>query len=94
MAAPFGQLRTTPGEVCPAPSGRRRADRGAEDVGGGRGSARRRDRDDADRGLSGAAARQGVRYWAVGVVENNADATRLYERVGFRPFYRQLLAEV
>jgi len=37
---------------------------------------------------------QGVRYWAVAVVEDNADATRLYERVGFRPFYRQLLAEV
>jgi len=37
---------------------------------------------------------EGVRYWAVAVVEDNADATRLYERVGFRPFYRQLLAEV
>jgi GNAT superfamily N-acetyltransferase len=37
---------------------------------------------------------EGVSHWAVGVVEANEDATRLYERVGFRPFYRQLLAEV
>jgi GNAT superfamily N-acetyltransferase len=37
---------------------------------------------------------EGVTHWAVGVVEANEDATRLYERVGFRPFYRQLLAEV
>lgn len=37
---------------------------------------------------------EGVTHWAVGVVEANEDATRLYERAGFRPFYRQLLAEV
>jgi len=37
---------------------------------------------------------EGVTHWAVGVVEGNEDATRLYERVGFRPFYRQLLAQV
>jgi GNAT superfamily N-acetyltransferase len=37
---------------------------------------------------------EGVTHWAVAVVEANADATRLYEREGFRPFYRQLLAEV
>ncbi|MGN6257282.1 MAG: GNAT family N-acetyltransferase [Solirubrobacterales bacterium] len=37
---------------------------------------------------------EGVTYWAVGVVEVNEGATRLYERAGFRPFYRQLLAEV
>jgi GNAT superfamily N-acetyltransferase len=37
---------------------------------------------------------EGVTHWAVGVVEANEGATRLYERVGFRPFYRQLLAEV
>jgi GNAT superfamily N-acetyltransferase len=37
---------------------------------------------------------QGVTHWAVAVVEANADATRLYEREGFRPFYRQMLAEV
>lgn len=37
---------------------------------------------------------EGVSHWGVAVVEANADATRLYERVGFRPFYRQLLAEV
>ena len=36
----------------------------------------------------------GISHWAVAVVEANADATRLYEREGFRPFYRQLLAEV
>jgi GNAT superfamily N-acetyltransferase len=37
---------------------------------------------------------EGVTHWAVAVVEANADATRLYERAGFRPFYRQLMAEV
>jgi GNAT superfamily N-acetyltransferase len=37
---------------------------------------------------------EGVSHWSVGVVEVNEGATRLYERVGFRPFYRQLLAEV
>jgi ribosomal protein S18 acetylase RimI-like enzyme len=37
---------------------------------------------------------EGITHWAVAVVEANADATRLYERLGFRPFYRQLLAEV
>ena len=37
---------------------------------------------------------EGISHWGVAVVEANADATRLYERVGFRPFYRQLLAEV
>ncbi|HEX8050423.1 MAG TPA: GNAT family N-acetyltransferase [Solirubrobacterales bacterium] len=36
----------------------------------------------------------GITHWAVAVVESNADATRLYEREGFRSFYRQLLAEV
>jgi GNAT superfamily N-acetyltransferase len=36
----------------------------------------------------------GITHWAVAVVQANADATRLYEREGFRPFYRQLLAEV
>lgn len=37
---------------------------------------------------------EGITHWAVAVVEVNADATRLYEREGFRPFYRQLLGEV
>jgi GNAT superfamily N-acetyltransferase len=37
---------------------------------------------------------EGITHWAVAVVEANADATRLYEREGFRPFYRQMLAEV
>jgi hypothetical protein len=36
----------------------------------------------------------GISHWAVAVVEANAGATRLYEREGFRPFYRQLLGEV
>ncbi|HKF82067.1 MAG TPA: GNAT family N-acetyltransferase [Solirubrobacterales bacterium] len=36
----------------------------------------------------------GVSHWAVGVVEANRDATRLYERAGFRPYYRELLGEV
>jgi ribosomal protein S18 acetylase RimI-like enzyme len=37
---------------------------------------------------------EGVSHWSVAVVEANADATRLYERFGFRSFYRDLLAEV
>ena len=37
---------------------------------------------------------EGITNWAVAVVEANADATRLYEREGFRPFYRQMLGEV
>jgi GNAT superfamily N-acetyltransferase len=37
---------------------------------------------------------EGITHWAVAVVEANVDAARLYEREGFRPFYRQLLAEV
>lgn len=36
----------------------------------------------------------GVSHWAVGVVEANEGATRLYERAGFRPYYRELLGEV
>jgi ribosomal protein S18 acetylase RimI-like enzyme len=37
---------------------------------------------------------EGISHWGVAVVEANEDATRLYERVGFRSFYRQLLADV
>lgn len=36
----------------------------------------------------------GVSHWLVAVVEANQPALRLYERAGFRPYYRQLLAEV
>lgn len=35
----------------------------------------------------------GVAYWSVAVVEVNDGATRLYEREGFRPYYRSLLAK-
>jgi ribosomal protein S18 acetylase RimI-like enzyme len=37
---------------------------------------------------------QGIRYWNVAVVEANEGATRLYERAGFKPFYRNLMAEL
>jgi ribosomal protein S18 acetylase RimI-like enzyme len=37
---------------------------------------------------------RGIGYWSVSVVEANAAAERLYEREGFRPFYRSLLAPV
>jgi ribosomal protein S18 acetylase RimI-like enzyme len=37
---------------------------------------------------------EGVGYWSVGVVEANTAAVRLYEREGFRPYYRQLLGAV
>jgi ribosomal protein S18 acetylase RimI-like enzyme len=32
----------------------------------------------------------GVEYWTVAVVEVNEGATRLYERAGFGPYYRQM----
>jgi GNAT superfamily N-acetyltransferase len=35
---------------------------------------------------------EGIRHWSVAVVEANAAAVRLYEREGFRPYYRHLLA--
>ena len=37
---------------------------------------------------------RGIDYWTVGVVEANEGAVRLYEREGFRPYYRQLLGPV
>jgi GNAT superfamily N-acetyltransferase len=37
---------------------------------------------------------RGIGYWSVGVVEANSGAERLYEREGFRPFYRNLLAQL
>lgn len=36
--------------------------------------------------------RRGVTYWSIGVVEANRGATELYERLGFRPWFRTLLA--
>lgn len=37
---------------------------------------------------------EGITHWSVGVVEANEGATRLYERAGFRPFYRDLMARL
>jgi ribosomal protein S18 acetylase RimI-like enzyme len=37
---------------------------------------------------------QGARYWSVGVVEANDGAVRLYERSGFRSFYREMLGRL
>jgi ribosomal protein S18 acetylase RimI-like enzyme len=36
--------------------------------------------------------RRGARYWSIGVVEANTEAIRLYERFGFQPFVRTMLA--
>jgi GNAT superfamily N-acetyltransferase len=36
----------------------------------------------------------GIAYWSVGVVEANEGATRLYEKAGFKPFYRNLMARL
>jgi ribosomal protein S18 acetylase RimI-like enzyme len=36
----------------------------------------------------------GITHWSVGVVEANGGATRLYERAGFKPFYRNLMARL
>jgi ribosomal protein S18 acetylase RimI-like enzyme len=36
----------------------------------------------------------GITHWSVGVVEANEGATRLYERAGFKPFYRNLMARL
>ncbi len=35
---------------------------------------------------------KGTGYWSVSVVAANAGALRLYDRLGFRPYYQQLLA--
>jgi ribosomal protein S18 acetylase RimI-like enzyme len=35
---------------------------------------------------------RGVRYWSIGVLTDNAEAAKLYERVGFRPWTQELLA--
>jgi ribosomal protein S18 acetylase RimI-like enzyme len=35
-----------------------------------------------------------IEYWLVAVVEVNEGAVRLYEREGFRPYYRNLLGRV
>jgi ribosomal protein S18 acetylase RimI-like enzyme len=37
---------------------------------------------------------EGITHWSVAVVEANEGATRLYERAGFRPFYRDLMARL
>lgn len=37
---------------------------------------------------------QGIRHWTIGVVEGNDRAMELYRRFGFRPFYRDLAAEI
>ncbi len=37
---------------------------------------------------------RGIAYWSVAVVEANAGAVHLYEREGFRPYYRLMLGEV
>jgi ribosomal protein S18 acetylase RimI-like enzyme len=39
-------------------------------------------------------ARRGARYWSIGVVEANSQAIQLYERLGFRPFVRSMLASI
>ena len=41
-----------------------------------------------------ALGKRGIEYWSVAVVESNAGAVRLYEREGFRPFYRQMLGRL
>jgi len=38
--------------------------------------------------------RRGARYWLIGVVESNAQAVDLYQRLGFRPFVRTMLAAI
>ncbi|MBA3339061.1 MAG: GNAT family N-acetyltransferase [Geodermatophilaceae bacterium] len=38
--------------------------------------------------------RRGCSHWSIGVVEANTGAVRLYERVGFRPWIRQMLGRL
>jgi len=38
--------------------------------------------------------KRGIGFWSVAVVESNAGAVRLYEREGFRPYYRQMLGRL
>ena len=37
---------------------------------------------------------QGIEFWSVAVVEANEGAVRMYERAGFRPYYRSLLGRI
>ncbi|MGK5552057.1 GNAT family N-acetyltransferase [Actinomadura kijaniata] len=37
---------------------------------------------------------RGVTHWSIGVLEDNRDAVRLYERLGFSPWTRHLLARL
>jgi ribosomal protein S18 acetylase RimI-like enzyme len=37
---------------------------------------------------------RGIGHWGVAVVEANVGAARLYERAGFRPYYRDFMAEL
>jgi ribosomal protein S18 acetylase RimI-like enzyme len=37
---------------------------------------------------------RGIAYWSVAVVDANAGAVRLYERVGFEPYYRLMLGRL
>ena len=37
---------------------------------------------------------RGVSHWSIGVVEGNAGAQKLYERFGFRPWLRSMLAPI
>ena len=37
---------------------------------------------------------EGISYWGVGVVEANTEATKLYQRAGFKSYYRKLKARV
>jgi ribosomal protein S18 acetylase RimI-like enzyme len=38
--------------------------------------------------------RRGIAYWSIGVVDGNQGGLSLYQRVGFRPLSRTLLAPV
>ncbi len=38
--------------------------------------------------------RRGVSFWSIGVVDANRGAAQLYERLGFRPWTRELLARL
>lgn len=38
--------------------------------------------------------RRRVSYWSIGVVETNSEAVQLYERLGFRPWTREMLGRL
>jgi ribosomal protein S18 acetylase RimI-like enzyme len=43
-------------------------------------------------GVRSSLLERGIGYWSIGVLADNAQAAKLYERIGFRPWTQELIA--